>query len=105
MEKRVRKQKMAEILRRQEIIYEREEREGVAATAITNKRKWGKKQEKIWGKVGKCIVIIMHINQSINVAIIIYPIQDTQFFFFSLFLTLLLFIYFYYFIYYFILIF
>jgi hypothetical protein len=59
MEKRVRKQKMAEILQRQEIIYERErerERERAAATAITNRKKVGKKQEKIWGKVGKkCI--------------------------------------------------
>jgi hypothetical protein len=77
---------MAEILHRQEIIYERErERERPAATAITNRKKVGKKQEKIWGKVGKKVhIIIMHINQSINVAIIIYPIQDTQFFFLSL---------------------
>jgi hypothetical protein len=77
MEQRVRKQKIAEILHRQEIIYERER---AAATAITN-RKWEKNKEKIWGKVGKMHIIIMHINQSINVAIIIYPIQDTQFFF------------------------
>jgi hypothetical protein len=60
------------------------ERERVAATAITNRKKVGKKQEKIWGKVGEVHIIIMHINQSINVAIIIYPIQDTQFFFLSL---------------------
>jgi hypothetical protein len=46
---------MAEILHRQEIIYERErERERAAATAITN-RKWEKNKRKFGEKWGKCI--------------------------------------------------
>jgi hypothetical protein len=86
---------MAEILHRQEIIYERErerERERPAATAITNRKKVGKKQEKIWGKVGKKVhIIIMHINQSINVCHYYIPNPRYPILFFSLFLTLLFF--------------
>jgi hypothetical protein len=60
---------MAEILHRQEIIYERErerERERPAATAITNRKKVGKKQEKILGKSGEESAYNNNAHKSIN---------------------------------------
>jgi 16S rRNA C1402 (ribose-2'-O) methylase RsmI len=92
MEKRVRKPKMAEILHKQEIIYERErerEREGVAATAITNKRKWAKNKRKFGEKCGE-VHVINNAHKSINKCCHYYiPNPRYPILFFSLFLTLL----------------
>jgi hypothetical protein len=61
---------------------ERERERKTSCNCNNQQKESGKKTRENLGKSGEEVhIIIMHINQSINVAIIIYPIQDTQFFF------------------------